>query len=205
MKESIGIILGLILVVAIPVVILGLLSKDEQKARITPAQVWSWKEAEFADEKLNKIFKDLEVSAIDGFLFRKDSQTPMYFPIYAMKSPKGKDAVRAYFKDTKDPNMEYLFREVSALKLLGKDVDKFLIAAKEKGKYVLYICDDFLVISFEVTSTNKILDEMQMIHFLHRYFKKREKSEQPAATPSGTPPPPKPAAAPAPKTPAPAK
>ena len=199
MKEKIGIFIGIICVVVLPIVILGVLSKDEQNARRIPVHTWAWKKAEFADEKLNKILKDLDAEAVDGFLFRKDSQTPMYFPIYIAKSPKGKDAVKAYFKETKEPVMDYLYREKAALKTLGKDVDKFLIGATEKGKYVLYICDDFLVVTFEVTATNKMLNEMQMTHFLHRYFKKKEKPTAPptAPTPAKT--------APARPTPAPAK
>ena len=79
LKEALGIGIGILFfAAAIYGLILG--SKDDQKGRTEPVAQFTWQKATFANQDLNKIVEDMQLEYIHGFLFRKDSLTPVYYP-----------------------------------------------------------------------------------------------------------------------------
>ena len=180
-KDVIGISLGIIFLL-VAVAGLWMSSKADQKGRTTPAARYSWEKVTFQDPELNKILKDLQVGYTHGFLFRKDSLTPIYFPVYIGKSAKGAEAVKAYFPNAKQSLSGYMIREESALKLLGIEKPAIFSGKKIRNDIEISFSGDDIIISFTTQSTNVVLDPPQMIHFLHRYFKKNEKKPEPAVS-----------------------
>ena len=175
MKEMLGIVIGIAIFVGM-FLILANLSKDEQKGRTVPVLQYEWEKAEFDDETIQKLLTDLDVKNLHGFLFRKDSQTAMYYPVFIGKSLKGKDAVKAVFPEAKSVLIQRKERETSALKLLGEDVKEYFAGKRSDSKGQIDFSNDYLIITFPPETTNVFLDEIQMEHFLHRYFKKKKKS-----------------------------
>ena len=187
-KEYLGIGLG-ILFFAVAFVSCIISSKDDQAGRTEPVAQYAWNQVVFKDAELNKVIEDLQVKNIKGFLFRKDSQTPIYTTVYVGKSAKGSDAVKAYFPDAKEVEASYKSREESALKILGVEKPVLYTGKKIRNDIEITFMGDYVIITFSPESTDKILDKMQMLHFLHRYFKEIEpedtkkeekKVEQPA-------------------------
>ena len=179
-KERIGIILGIILAVIVPVISLGILSKDDQKGRTEPVLQYEWEQAVFDHQTIQKTLDDLGIKEIKGFLFQKDSRTPLYFAVYIGKSPKGKDAVKNYFKNiTKFPT-GFKIREESALKILGEQNPDIYSGKDVDHKAEINFSGDYIVVSYAPQSTNIVLDDPQKTHFIHRYFRKKtkEKSEK---------------------------
>lgn len=174
-KEGFGILTGIILAVVIPVLSLGILSKDNQKGRNEPVMQLAWEQAEFRDQTVETTLKDLDIKKIQGFLFRENSQTPVYYAVYVGKSQKGKDAVKAYFKDSKQYPAGYYKREEATMKILGDANPAIFSGKKVKNEIEICYSGDYVIISYASQATNTILDELQMEHFLHRYFQKKKK------------------------------
>ena len=178
-KEALGICIGILFfAAAIYGLILG--SKDDQKGRTEPVAQFSWQKATFANEDLNKIVEDMQLKYIHGFLFRKDSLTPVYYPVYIGKSAKDADAVKAYFPDAKPGFSGYLIREESALKLLGVEKSEIFSGKKINSDIEVFFTGNYIIITFAPQATNIVLDELQMDHFLHRYFRENKTQDSPA-------------------------
>ena len=176
LKEALGIGIGILFfAAAIYVFILG--SKDDQEGRTVPVAQFSWEKATFENQDLNKITEDLQLNDIHGFLFRKDPMTPMYFSIYIGKSAKGADAIKAYFPDAEKSFSGYMTREESALKLLGAENPEIFSGKKINNDIEVCFAGDFVIFTFAPQGTNVVLDDLQMNHFLHRYFKKNKTGE----------------------------
>jgi hypothetical protein len=176
-KEGIGIGIGIFFLIA-AIFSFGLLSKDDQKGRTEPVLQFSWEQANFENPTVDKTLKDLQVQEIKGFLFQKDSQTPLYYAIYLGKSMKGKDAVKAYFKNGKAYPEGLMKREESSLKLAGVATPAICSGARVKDTAEINFYEDFVIISFDAQATNVKLDELQKQHFIHRYFKKRVQEQK---------------------------
>lgn len=172
-KEYLGIGLG-ILFFAVALVSCIISSKDDQMGRTEPVAQYAWNQAVFKDAELNKMTEDLQVKNIKGFLFRKDSQTPIYTTVYVGKSAKGSTGVKAYFPDAKEVKAGYMSREKSALKILGVENPVLYTGKKIRNDIEITFMGDYVIITFSPESTDQILDKTQMLHFLHRYFKEIE-------------------------------
>lgn len=178
MKEIAGIVIGIILMIVVPILVIGYIGSDEQKGRTIPVQSFAWEYAVFDDDMVRNTLKDLDIREMEGLLFRQDSQTPLYFPVYIGKSKKGKEAIKLYFKNAKEMPGERYEREISALKLMGaKEPVQLFLGKTGKGDEKIYFSGSFVVVTFPPQATDVFLDEPQMIHFLHRYFQKRSKKE----------------------------
>ena len=176
-KEGVGIGIGILFLI-IAIISLGILSKDDQKGKTVPVLQYSWEQANFENPSIAAALKDLGIKEIKGFLFQKDSQTPLYYAIYLGKSPKGKDAVKAYFKNGKAYPEGLMKREESSLKLAGSKNPTVFAGSRVKDTAEINFCDDFVVISFDALATNVKLDELQLQHFIHRFFKKKAKEQE---------------------------
>ena len=132
-KEALGICIGILFfAAAIYGLILG--SKDDQKGRTEPVAQFSWQKATFANEDLNKIVEDMQLKYIHGFLFRKDSLTPVYYPVYIGKSAKDADAVKKMMDEVK---IEVAFIDgVQHMILDGEDVTFKLAGPTRAGLIV---------------------------------------------------------------------
>ena len=176
-KEALGIGIGILcFAAAIYGLILG--SKDDEKGRTEPVAQYTWQKATFADKELNQIVEDLQLKYIHGFLFRKDSMTPVYFPIYIGKSAKGAEGIKAYFPDAKKAFSGYMSREEAALKILDVKNPVIYSGKKIRNDIEVFFADDFVIITFASQATNVVLDNMQMEHFLHRYFRENKPEEK---------------------------
>lgn len=178
LKEGIGIGIG-ILFIAISILSLGILSKDDQKGRTVPVLQSSWEKANFENKLVQETVKDLDIKNLKGFLYQKDSQTPMYFAIYIGKSPKGADEIKKYFKGSAPYPEGYKAREESSMKILGSPAPVICSGKRDKDLEINY-SGDHVIISYPPQSTNVVLDEIQKEHFIHRYFKKNVETNESA-------------------------
>ena len=177
MKEGIGICIGIVFII-LAVVSFGILSKDEQKGRTQPVLQYTWEKAVFDDQMVQNVLKELDIEKISGFLFQKDSRTPMYFAVYIGKSPKGKEAVKKYFANSTKFPQGFKAREEAALKILGEK-DPVVHSGKDlQHKIELNYSGDYVIVSYAPQSTNVVLDEPQQTHFIHRYFQKKLKAPE---------------------------
>ena len=68
-------------------------------------------------------------------------------------------------------------REESALKLLGVENPEIFSGKKINSDIEVCFAGDFVIFTFAPQGTNVVLDDLQMNHFLHRYFKKNKTGE----------------------------
>ena len=170
MKEAIGIIVGLILIIGGPIFFFGVLSEDEQKGRTEPVMEIKIEDPVFKDTEIQKTVTDLELKKLQGYLFQRDSQSRIYYPYYIGISPKGAEAVRKLFPEAKEILMDRNPRSVAVLKRSGVADPKAVYLGKKTKDWEIQFCGDAVIISFLPESTNVFLDQMQMQHFLGRYF-----------------------------------